>query len=137
MLTRALVPKAAAAIEKPVGLTAKVLFPLAVVVLFVAAAPAMAALIGDGTLAAMILFQAIALMTGHVLGGPDPEHSLVLALSTACRHPAIALTIAAANFPEERFGAAILLYTIVAFMAAIPYLVWQRHAHRYAASKDV
>src|SRR5262249_34306607 len=126
MLVRRVAPAVAASIDKAVGGTAKVLLPLAILGLLVVAGPAMWELVGDGTLMAMILFQAIAFATGHLLGGPDPEHSLVLALSTACRHPAIALTLAVANFPEERPGAAILLYVIVAAIAAVPYLAWQR-----------
>jgi BASS family bile acid:Na+ symporter len=60
------------------------------------------------------------------MGGPDPEHSVVLALSSACRHPAIALSIAATNFPDERFGGTILLYLIVSAVVGIPYIAWQR-----------
>jgi BASS family bile acid:Na+ symporter len=130
MIVHALAPRVAASIAKPVAVAAMVLVLLAVVALLVAAGPAMWALVGDGTLFAMILFQAIAFTTGHVLGGPDPNHSIVLALSTACRHPAIALTIAAANFPEQRFGATILLYALVAFITATPYLAWQRRHRR-------
>ena len=37
------------------------------------------------------------LLAGHLMGGPDPDHSVVLARSSACRHPAIALSIAAAT----------------------------------------
>ena len=33
--------------------------------------------------------------------GPDPEDRVVLALSTASRHPGVALAIATANFPQE------------------------------------
>jgi len=36
------------------------------------------------------------------------------------------LSIAGASFPEERFGAAILLYVLLSFFAGIPYLAWQR-----------
>jgi bile acid:Na+ symporter, BASS family len=132
MIVRVVAPKVAASVETPVARMAKVLVPLVVLVLFVAAAPAMWALLGDGTLIAMILFQAIAFAAGHLLGGPDPDHSIVLALSTAIRHPAIALTIAAANFPEQRFGATILLYVIVGAFAATPYLAWQRRQMRAA-----
>jgi BASS family bile acid:Na+ symporter len=135
MIVRALAPRVAASIEQPVASTAKVLLPLSVLVLFVAAAPAMWALVGDGTLMAMIIFQAIAFTVGHLLGGPDPDHSLVLALSTACRHPAIALTIAAATVPEERSGAAILLYVILAAIVATPYLAWQRRYLSAAATQ--
>jgi len=133
MIVRATFPAIAARIEKPVAVTAKVLVPLVVVVLLIVASPAMWALVGDGTLMAMIVFQAIALATGHLLGGPDPDHSLVLALSTACRHPAIALTIAEANFPGQRFAAAILLYAILAATTATPYLAWQRRRMRAPA----
>jgi BASS family bile acid:Na+ symporter len=50
----------------------------------------------------------------------------VLALSSACRHPAIALSIAAANFPDEHFGGTILLYLIVSTVVGVPYLAWNR-----------
>jgi len=50
----------------------------------------------------------------------------VLALSSACRHPAIALGIAAANFPDERFGGTIILYMLVSAIVGIPYVAWQR-----------
>jgi len=80
------------------------------------------ALVGNGTLLAMITFVAIGLAVGHVMGGPDPDHSVVLALSTACRHPGIGLSIAAANFPDEHFAGAILLYVIVGTIVTVPYL---------------
>ncbi len=106
---------------------AKVLLPLALLVLLAAAAPAILALIGNGGIViAMVIFLTVGLAVGHMLGRPDPDHSLVLALSTACRHPAIALSIAAANFPEERFGAPILLYVLLGAIVAVPYLAWQR-----------
>jgi BASS family bile acid:Na+ symporter len=75
---------------------------------------------------ALTLFTVAGLAIGHVLGGPDPDHSVVLALSTACRHPAIALTIATANFPDQRFAGTILLYLIVNAIVAIPYVTWLR-----------
>jgi BASS family bile acid:Na+ symporter len=75
---------------------------------------------------ALAIFIVIGLAVGHVLGGPDPESAGVLALSTACRHPIIAMTIAAANFPEERFGAIIILYLLVNIVLSIPYIVWQK-----------
>jgi BASS family bile acid:Na+ symporter len=126
MAVRALLPKLAASIETPVTLLAKVLLPLAALVLLIVVAPAIWARVGDGTVIALVLFLVIGFAVGHVMGGPDPDHSLVLALSTACRHPGAALTIAAANFPEERFGATVLLYLILGAIAGFPYLAWQR-----------
>ncbi len=124
---RSLMPGLVARIEKPVGMVAKVLLPLAVLVLLVGAGPAILALIGHGgILIAMVAFLLIGLAVGHVLGRPNRNHSVVLALSTACRHPAIALSIAAANFPEARFGATILLYVLLGAIVAVPYVVWHR-----------
>src|SRR6185503_7424816 len=48
MALRAFMPGLAARIEKPVAMIAKVLLPVAVLVLLVAAAPAILALIGNG-----------------------------------------------------------------------------------------
>ena len=126
-------PGLATWIEAPLALIAKVLLMLLLVVLLVAIAPALLALIRDPTVViAIVLFLAVGLAVGHVLGGPNPNNSVVLALSTACRHPAIALSIAAANFPEERFDVIILLYMILGAIAAVPYLAWHRRRSRMA-----
>ena len=111
-----------------------VLLPLAIVVLLVATGPAhLGRSSENGTvIIAIVLFLAVGFAVGHVLGRPNPNHSVVLGLSTACRHPAIALSIAAANFPEERFEAVILLYLILGAIAAIPYLAWHRRRSRMA-----
>jgi bile acid:Na+ symporter, BASS family len=50
----------------------------------------------------------------------------VLVLSTACRHPAIAFSIASANYPNERFGGTILLYLIVSAIISAIYVIWMR-----------
>ena len=104
----------------------KVLLPLAVLVLLVGSWRAMWAAVGDGSIVAIIIFVAAGLLAGHLLGGPDPENAVVLALSSACRHPAIALTIAAASFPGQRFEGTILLYLVVNALIGVPYLVWHR-----------
>lgn len=128
---RALVPVIADRIVKPVDLAAKVLLPFAVLALLTGSWQAIWAAVGDGTLVAIVVFVVIGLLVGHVLGGPDPQHSLVLALSSATRHPAIALSIASANFPDEPFAGTILLYVIVCALVGLPYLAWQ---HRRLAT---
>ena len=82
--------------------------------------------IGDGTLALVVAFVAIGLVVGRWLGGPDPRQATVLGLSTACRHPAITLSIASANFPDERFGATVVLYLLVGLVLLTPYVMWSR-----------
>ena len=123
---RALLPSIADRIEKPISMIGKILLPLAVVALLAAAWPQMWAAAGEGAVVAMVLFVFVGLLVGHVLGAPDPDHSVVLAISRACRHPAIALSLASANFAEEHFGGTILLYVIVNMVVGMIYIVWQR-----------
>jgi len=125
MLLRALLPGLAARLAKPLAILVKILLPLAVILLLIGTFSAARAAMGGGTIAAIVLFVVAGLIVGHVLGKPNPEHSTVLALSTASRHPAIALSILTANFPEERFGGIILLYLLVSAVVMVPYVKWQ------------
>jgi BASS family bile acid:Na+ symporter len=126
MSVRAIWPHLAASLERVVTLVARLLLPLAVLALVILIAPAMWALIGDGTIVAMVLFLVSGLAIGHVMGGRESDLSIALALCTAFRHPAIAFSIASANFPEQRFGGTIVLYMIVGLIVGLPYIVWQR-----------
>jgi len=77
----------------------------------------------------MIAFVAAGLAIGHWLGGPDANDRTVLALSTASRHPAIALSIAKANFPDEpRLGAAIVLFLLVNLVVGFTYLARRKRS---------
>ncbi len=126
MIVRAALPAVAYRLEKVVTLLGKVLLLLGVLALVAAALPEMWALIGNGNVLGIVIFNVAGLAIGHVLGGPNRDHSIVLALATACRHPAIALSLATANFPDQRFGATIVLYLIVSAIVSLPYLAWQR-----------
>jgi BASS family bile acid:Na+ symporter len=119
-------PRLVPTIYKIVALLASVLLLAAASVLIAGSAPAVWALVGDGTILAMVLFLVIGLAVGHAVAGRDPHFSGALALATAYRHPAMAFAIAATNFPEERFAGAILLYVIVSVVIGIPYVAWQR-----------
>jgi len=126
MVVRATLPRIAERIVKPVTLFANILLPLAAILPLIGAMPAIRTLIGEGTLIAMVTFAAVGLAVGHFMGGPDPADSVVLAFSSACRHPAIALSIATAAFPHEHFGGAIILYLLVSIIVGIPYIVYVR-----------
>lgn len=127
LIFRTLLPAVAARIAKPVEVVAQVLLVIGVLAVLAAAFPAVLSLVGQGSFVAMAAFVLAGLAVGHALGGPDGDHRLVLALSTASRHPAIALAIAKANFPDEPYlGATILLYLLVALVFGIPYQVWQK-----------
>jgi BASS family bile acid:Na+ symporter len=123
---RAHAPAFADRIERPVKLLANVLLPIAVLALLGGAMRPMWEAIGNGTILVMVIFTVAGLAVGHLLGGPDPNHAVVLALSTACRHPAIALTLASVNYPDLKLAPIILLYLVVNALAGIPYVKWQR-----------
>ena len=126
MAVRARLPVVADRIEKPVDVVTRVLLPLAVLALVAGSWSAIWAAVGDGAAVPIAAFVAIGLLVGHLMAGPDPHQSVVLALSSAMRHPAIALSIASANFPDERFGGTILLCLIIDAIVGIPYLAWHR-----------
>jgi len=78
----------------------------------------------------MAVLALVALAAGHLLGGPDPEDRAVLALSSAARHPAIAIAIAHVNFPDQKLApAAVLLYVLVSGIVTVPYLKWAARHH--------
>ncbi|RZI42621.1 Na+-dependent transporter [Herbaspirillum sp. HC18] len=89
---------------------------------------AMAELIGNGSIAAIVAVVVVGLVSGHMLGGPDPLDRVTLAISSALRHPGIALLIAGANSAEPNVKAAILLFLLVGLLTEIPYRIWyKRH----------
>ena len=124
-------PDFADRIARPVSSFATLLLLIALIPLFFVAWPVSVPLIGNGTLAALAAFCVAGLATGHLLGGPESENRTTLALSTASRHPAAAMMIANANFPEEKsiFGA-LFLYLIVSTIASVAYLAWRRSINR-------
>lgn len=125
MIINAFAPAIAARLEKVVSLVGIVLLVVAVLPVLAGAMPAIWAAVGSGAVVAMAIVTAAGLVIGHWLGGPDPDHAVVLALSTACRHPAIALTIASTNYPDQQFAPLILLYLIVNGIVGFPYLKWR------------
>jgi BASS family bile acid:Na+ symporter len=123
-------PAFAERIAKPVSLAAVVLLVVSVLPILFTAWPAITSLIGNGTILAIAAFVVVGLAAGHLLGGPDPEDRTVLALSTASRHPGVAMAIVSANFPGQKLMlAAVLLYLIVNAVVSLPYLNWRKRQH--------
>lgn len=135
MVMRRFAPRWADGLDKPMSWIANGLLLIGVALLLIGTWHAVWAATGGGAMLAIVAFVAIGLLVGHLMGGPEQEHSAVLALSTACRHPAIALAIASSNYPDERFGGTIILYLLVSALAGIPYVVWRRrHASLASAT---
>jgi BASS family bile acid:Na+ symporter len=135
MAVRAILPDLAARIAKPSAVVAKTLLAGALLVILVAALPEALTLIGNGTLVAMVAFVLTGLAIGHSFGGPRADDRVVLALSTASRHPGIALAISKMNFPDEKeLGATILLYLLVNALVGLFYMTWLRRGAGHVAS---
>jgi BASS family bile acid:Na+ symporter len=120
-VVRAFLPRVAERVEKPFAKVAKVALAAATVLLLVGVFPQLLAVLTLVTIAAIAVFIVLGLAVGHLLAGPDPGDSAVLALSSALRHPGIALAIAAGNFPSLDFGAVVILYLLTAAIVCAPY----------------
>ena len=126
LIVRVIAPGIAKRIVSSVSLGARVLLVVGVIALMAGVWRSVWEATGGGGILAIVVFVVAGLSVGHLLGGPQRRQSVVLGLSTACRHPAIAFTIASANFPEQRFGGAIILYLLVSALIGIPYIKWNR-----------
>jgi BASS family bile acid:Na+ symporter len=124
---RKVAPGTAERIADPLGRIAGIVLLIGVLFVLAFSLPAAWPLIGNGTILAFIAFAIVGLAVGHFLGGPGSEQRVTLALSTASRHPALALAIAGVNAPDERRVIyAVLLYLVVSALITIPYVAWQR-----------
>lgn len=75
---------------------------------------------------AIVLVTALALLVGHLLGGPDSATRTATAISTAARNPGLALLVATLNAASPAITAAILAYFVIAALTVIPYVAWRR-----------
>jgi BASS family bile acid:Na+ symporter len=126
VLVRRTFPEGAKRAAPIVNKIAMVLLAIAILPLVVALAPAMWRLIGNGTVLAIALIVALALLAGHLLGGREPHDRATLAIACTTRHPGVALLIAQGNFPEPDIKAAILLFMIIGLLVGLPYQVLQK-----------
>ena len=98
--------------------------------------PTVLAFIGNGTVLVLAAMALVGLAVGHLLGGPIEGDRTALAMSTASRHPAVALAVTTA---DPRAGAppelaVILIYLVVAMLLSLPYQKWRS---RVAAAAPV
>src|SRR5262249_28159968 len=101
LLIRHFAPRVASRAAKWVNVVGMLVLAAAFLIVLVGAWPAMRTLLGNGTVIAAIAVTALALFVGHELGGPDDVDRPVLALASAMRHPAVAIVVAHAAFPES------------------------------------
>jgi len=127
LAVRAIAPSFAGRISEPVARVAGVTLPLAALALLFGFRHAIVAEFSFNGVGAITAFVLFGLGVGHVLGGDNPADRTVLALSTATRHPGMALAIASGNFPQKRdFIAALFLYLVVSALLSMAYLAVRR-----------
>jgi BASS family bile acid:Na+ symporter len=88
-----LAPAIAARIATPLAHLATIVLVVAFLPVLIKIWPAIVGSFGNFSLLTIVVFVAVGLAVGHVLGGPDREDRSVLALATASRHPGVALAI--------------------------------------------
>jgi bile acid:Na+ symporter, BASS family len=135
MLTARLLPRLARRVQVPLVRVANLTLSLALVLLLISVLPSIADGFDPRSLLAMTAFVAAGLGIGHVMGGPDPGDAVVLAIACSNRNPAIAISVAAANFPSESFAPTVLVYALLVGVVTKPYITWQRR--RLAVARPV
>ena len=133
LVTARLAPAFAAKAAGPLSKFAAVLLLVSILPALWAAWDGIAAQMTNFTVLAIVIFVAIGLLTGHLLGGPDPDDRTALALATATRHPGVAVAVLNAIGPvDPGVVPVVVLYLFVGMVAAAPYVAWRKRTHAAA-----
>lgn len=81
-------------------------------------------LIGDGSLAIIVLTVTAGIAAGHWLAGNDPARRMALAQAAATRHPGIAMLVARRHFEDRRVALAIILFLLTSIVVSALYAKW-------------
>ena len=117
-------PKLAAVADR-VG---SVVLLIGAVVLLGVQGPTMLAVIGEGTVLAILVVIVFGLLLGQLLGGPDRGIRDALSSATVSRHPAIALLLATGAFPQQQTTVigTVLIYLLASILLPIFLMRWRR-----------
>jgi BASS family bile acid:Na+ symporter len=134
VLVRRIAPGAATRISRPVSAIGSAMLGVLALVVVAASWRKLAGAMGQFTVVAVVAFVLVSLLVGHALGGPEADDRTVLALSTASRHPGVALAVAgaiAAGLPAVAatgVTATVMLAFLVGLLVTGPYTKWRRVA---------
>ena len=89
--------------------------------------------VGWHGLAALLILLALAVLIGHVLGGPAEADRTTLAMACASRHVGVAVAVAA-SLAGPRTAVIIAVYVLASAAVSLPYLRWRRAGAHAALS---
>jgi BASS family bile acid:Na+ symporter len=124
MLVARLWPAIAPRLAKIGTIAAYVVLVPVVLFLLVKTGGELAGLLGDGTLAAIIITVLIGMVAGHALGGPEPVTRLAMSQAAVTRHPGIAGLIVQANGVDKAAMLAVILFLLVSLVLSTLYGKW-------------
>jgi bile acid:Na+ symporter, BASS family len=92
-------------------------------------------LFGNGTILAFSATSVVAIVAGHLLGGPVPGNRAALALGAAIRHPGIAMAIGHASGVTPPALIAVVLFLLNGVVVTSLYTAWlKRRPHSDVAA---
>jgi BASS family bile acid:Na+ symporter len=125
---RRLLPRRAPQLAAVADRLGSVVLLLGAVVLLFVNGPKMLAVIGEGTVLAILVVIVFGLLFGELLGGPDRASRSALASATVSRHPAIALLVASGAFPQQQptVIGTVLIYLLASIIVPILLMRWRK-----------
>jgi BASS family bile acid:Na+ symporter len=109
----------------PIQKVSGLVLALCALVIITGAWSVMTSVVRQGTLTAIVVMTLLALLAGHLLGGPDEDDRTVLAHATISRHPGVAIALASlTDQPLAPVG--VLLAVLVSSLAKVPYTQWRK-----------
>ena len=119
MLVKARSPQWAARLRRPAAAVSNVSMVAAVLLLIGLNFSALLGTFGSGAVAVGLVFVALTLAAGYLLGGPAPETRSVLALGTGQRNVAAALVVATQNFADPGVAVMLLVTTLAGLVVLL------------------
>ena len=120
LAVRAWFPTTAARLAPGVGSVSSVAMVLVIALTTAGHFPSVVSVVGTFAILAAIVFTAVCLGFGWLLGGPAEDTRGVLGLGTAQRNTAAALVVAGQNFSDVKVVVMITVFMIVAFAMLMP-----------------
>jgi BASS family bile acid:Na+ symporter len=123
-----LMPRSAPRLAAVADRLGSVVLLIGAVVLLAIHGPKMLAVIGEGTVLAILVVIVFGLLFGELLGGSDRSIRGALASATVSRHPAIALLLASGAFPKEQptVIGTVLIYLLASILLPILLMRWRK-----------